>query len=157
MSEGSLQERLRATRNALQEERTFVLGVQGYARDGLYARYRVLPYDELRRIGRRHRGLQGTTEGEIAVAAVTLANACVEVLEKDKESGEYKVVGNGWTPDVVADLFGAVLPDGATSMNAVYEVFSGPSGTTNLMMHWQDYNEKVADTVSEIDEVIRGN
>jgi hypothetical protein len=160
MSEGnaSLQERLRASREALQKQRTFVLGVQGHVHAGLHARYRVLPYEELRRIGQRNPGLTGTPEGEVMVAALTIANSCLEVLDKNPDTGELTSVGNGWNPEVVRELFpDADLPEHATSLNAIHEVFSGPDGQTNLMMHWQDYNEKVAEVVPEIDEVIRGN
>ena len=155
-SNGSLRDRLAAKRRELQQDRTFVLKVQGYETEGLYARYRVLPYETLRRVGENNKRLEGSPEGELAIAADTLNQACVELLER-REDGSYLSLECRWSDPKAWDLFGVELPEGATTRTAMYEIFTGPGGSTNLMLHFKDYDEQLSNAMPEIDEAIRGN
>lgn len=153
---GSLRDRLAARRHELQQERTFILKVQGYEDLGLHARYRVLPYEALRRIGENNKRAEGSAEGELAVAAATLIQACVELLER-REDGSYLPLGYSWSVEAAHDLFEVDLPDGALASNAMREIFAGPGGSTNMMLHFRDYDEQLAQAMPEVDEAIRGN
>lgn len=141
----SLQERLAARREQLQQERTFVLPVLGYEDVGLHARYRVLSYEELRKIGKRNEKLEGTTEGELAVAADTLINACVELIERNDDDS-YVGLGHRWTPAAVRELFGLDLAPDATAREAVHAVLPG----TQLMLHFNEYDGGLSDVAPEI-------
>lgn len=148
----TLKERLAARREDLQHERDVVLPIPGYE-DMLAGRYRVLSYRELRRIGKRNQGLEGTEDGELILAADTLIEACSELLEV-KDDGAYASTGQRWNANGVRELFGADLPEGATARDAIFHVF--PPTQTELMLHFNDYDEHLKQVVSEVDDKLVG-
>lgn len=151
----SLQERIAARRAQREQERSFVIPVPGYEDVGLAARYKVLRYEELRDVGRGNEDLEGTSEGELAVFADTLIRACVELLERDKD-GNYASLGCRWTTSGVREHLGVDLPEGATARQALFEVFNGPSGGTDLALHFQQYDSESSRTAVAIEKDLSG-
>lgn len=141
----SLQERVAQRRRQREKERTFILPVRGYEDVGLYARYQVLSYEELRDIATGD-------EDDVIQYADSLIAACLELLEKDGD--DYRSLGCRWasSPNVLRDKLGLDVPDGATSREALLLVFNGKGGTGDLVMHARAWDEEASKTVAEIDE-----
>jgi hypothetical protein len=153
----SLKERLSHRRQALQRVHTFVIPVTGY--EGMIAaRYRGLYYEELREIGRANQNLDGTASGEIAIATDTLIAACQELLEDTGEKDDrnqpiYKSLGRRWDEDTVRELFGAEdIPIGTQPREALQWVLP----TTQLMMHFAEYDTQMRSVTDDIDREISG-
>src|SRR5690242_9188531 len=90
----SLQERLAARIQQLQQDRTFVLPVDGCEQE-LAARYRVLPYEEQWDLLNRYDGEEDSPETTLASNADLLIAGCVELLEVN-DDGSYQSLGCRW-------------------------------------------------------------
>ena len=143
----SLQERLAARREQLYQERTFVIPVEGYEDVGLFCRYRVLPYEEWRKIGKNNEKLADTAEGEVGVAADTLIRACVNFVER-KDDGTFTDLEYRWNSGGVAALFGIDLPSEGGARGAVQAAL--PSN--QLMLHYAAYSDAASTVVPAVDE-----
>jgi hypothetical protein len=150
----SFQERMAARREYREQVHTFELPVLGYEDIGLYARYKVLPYEELRAIGKSNEKVAETVEGELAIAADTLIRACVGLLEKTGETAgrpEYRELGCRWDPKGVREKLGVEVV-GDTARAAIFAVFNGPSGGNELSRHFLAYDAETEKVNTQIDE-----
>lgn len=149
----SLKERAAARRRQLEEDKSFVVPLIGYE-DMFAVRYRALPLEDQMKIGERNAELK-KAEQAVANAADTIINSCIEFLEV-KGKDEYVSLGCKWTADTARELFGAELPEGASARDAVSAVFSGPLGTTRLVVHADACDSETIKALSAVDEVISG-
>jgi hypothetical protein len=158
----SLKDRVKARRDELREDHTFVLPVPGYEDVGLAARYKTVPYEGLRKIGEKPDILAVKNEGqrELMAFADTLILGCVELLEEvgrdDHGNPEYRSLGHGWTAAGVRDHLLDDLPEGATARDAVLAVFSGPNGGNRLAQHVRLWDTKADEINSKIDSRVEG-
>ncbi len=140
----SFKERLAQRRKELEAKTSVVLAVPGYEHLGLYARYRVLGYEDIREIGLRQETEAMTqTEGERNTAAQTLADACEDLMEKTGEDEEgrpiFQTLGYRWSAKAASDLFEVDnLPEGALAVTAVKAIFPYPHDML-MMRHFQEY------------------
>lgn len=141
----SLQERVAARRKQRAKERTFVLPVRGYEDLGLYVRYKVVGYEEVKDILTRD-------EGDLARFADTLIEACVEFCEKDGD--DYQGLGCRWSSaaGVLKDKVGIEVPADMTARDNVFAVFNGASGGTDLAFHYDAWETEATRTAAELDE-----
>lgn len=154
----SLKERLAKRRKELESEANFELPVPGY--DGLWARYRVLGYEEIRGIGLRiEEEAADQTSAERLTAAETLAEACIELLEHvgadDRGKPVFESLGKRWSAATVNEFFGASLPDGVIARDAVLAVFPYPRDML-MMSHFQEYMEEGMKYLPEIEQAMQG-
>lgn len=155
VSHGSLRTRLREKRRRLAEDNMFELPVPGFAEEGIWARYRVLRYEDLRQIGENNKNLKGF-DSELAIAADTLAWASAGLLLK-KDDGSFEELGYYWTAEAARELFGVEgLSDDSTNSHVFQQIFDGPSGTTNIMLHFVAYDQRLQGLIPELDEAMRG-
>jgi len=90
---GSLLSRIRERRAQLQEERHLDLDIPGY--DGmLVARYRPLPWDEVKKIGEKVEKSKNPRKELYAMADV-LVRACDSIWFRDPETNELRPVQSG--------------------------------------------------------------
>ena len=156
----SFKDRLAQKRRELVEKSVFELAVPGYEELGLYARYRVLGYTDVRQMGLRNEGeAQTTAEGERNTAADVLAEACVGLLEKTGVDEEGKPVftelGYRWTANAARDLFGIELPEGVLDRTAIQSIFPYPHDMP-MMRHFNDYMTEADMGNENIEETLLG-
>lgn len=154
----SLQERFARVREerSRSDEYTFELPVPGYEQIGLWARYRVLDYKELRQIGNdvALEKIKNDSEEELAEYATTIIRACVELLEKTGDDS-FQSLGYGWSADGIRKL-GADLPEGATARQAVFAVFNGPMGGNHLFHHFREFSTRADEVGPALTEDVQG-
>jgi hypothetical protein len=157
---GSLKERLARKRRELEENTTFEIPVPGYEKEGLWARYRALGFEDVRNIGIRIEGeTSDQVTGERLTAAETLTEACIELLEFQGYGPDgqpkFDELGYRWTAAAGRDLFGIDIPDGVTARDAIMMVFPYPR---DLLMtnHFQGYLEASMGYLPQMEEIMRG-
>lgn len=140
--EVSVKGRFAARRRELQSKTVLdPLAVPGY--DGLYARYRILGYEDMREIGlRNEEEAPSIAEGEKWTAADTLVDACVDLMEPIGKDDEGRLIFQSlsyrWTAQAARDLFETEVPEDATGREALLSVFPYPQDML-LMTHFQEY------------------
>lgn len=151
---GSLKDRLARRREELRAERKVVLPVTGYEDEGLYVRYKVLTYRQLRAIGKRLERVADTPEGELALAQDTLIYACETLLERlsDDEDGRpvYRELGMQWSSQTATELFGVGAT--ATAREALTAIFP----EMDLIMHFREYDSEVTAIHPEVEKLLSG-
>lgn len=132
----SLRDKVQARRAALQKDRTVTLDVPGY--EGiLRARYRVLSWKEIGKIGERVAKIKDldAAQRELWAAADTLVLASEAVydaaLDKDRKSDDDPPEGPKWCPQLAHDLG---FPDPQVPRVAVFAIFARD---TQIMTHYQ--------------------
>jgi hypothetical protein len=154
----SFKERLARRRRELEAAHPFVLEVPGY--EDLYARYRVLGFEDIRGIGTRvEKETSDQAHGERLTAAETLAIACEGLLERrgtdDSDQPIYHELGHVWDVAGVRELFEVDLPDFAAQRDAVMAVFPAPRDML-MMKHFNEYLEQAMGYLPEIEELLAG-
>lgn len=156
----TFKERLRARRKSLVDNVVFEMPIPGYEKDGLWGRYRVLGYEEIRGISVR---VEGETDDPITVerltAAVTLVESCEELLEltgnDDNGKPIFQSTGYRWSPAAASELFDVHLPDGVAQRDAIMQIFPYPRDIL-MMKHFEDYLGASMGYLPEIEEVLQG-
>lgn len=154
----TFKERLAQRRRELESDATFELEVPGY--EDLWARYRVLGYEEIRGIGLRVEDeTDDTVTAERLTAAGTLAEACIELLEfkgtDDNNKPIFESTGGKWSASTVREYFEINLPDGVAAREAVLAVFPYPRDLL-MMTHSQEYLEEAMEYVPKLERVMQG-
>lgn len=155
----TFKQRLAQRRKELEDTTSIDIQVPGY--ENLYARYRVLGYEEGRDIARRvtEEADGNMTTIERLNAASSLAEACEELLEYKGRDPEGKPVfestGYRWGAPAARDLFDANLPDGAIARDAVMAVFPYPRDTL-MMTHYETYLGEAMGFLPEIERILQG-
>jgi hypothetical protein len=154
----TFKQRLAQRRKELEADATFELEVNGYP--GLWARYRILGYEEIRDIGIRIEGeVTSQSAGERLTAATTLAEACLELLElkgyDDKGKPILEGMGFKWTAMAARELFDVELPDGVVARDAIMAIFPYPRDML-MMQHFENYLEQGMGYIPEIERVLQG-
>jgi hypothetical protein len=136
-------------------QKTLVLPVPGY--EGLlFARYRPLPYEDLRRIQLRHEGIGKDPHVEVNAAADMLIEACEDLLVPvaGAPEGEYESLGKTWTPAAVRELFEIDLADGVTTRSAFKAAMADDS--TRIMEHYGRFMIEAAALYEVVNEEMAG-
>jgi hypothetical protein len=160
----SFKERLKQQRRALEEDTTFTLPIPYYK--DLYARYRVVGFEEMRAIGLRvEKEATDQLSGEKLTAAETLAEACEALLERTGEDSDGKPIlepvtneqGHGyrWGAPAARDLFDVAVLDGTAARDAIMRIFPVPRDML-LMSHFEDFLAEGMGYLPQIEEILRG-
>lgn len=113
---GSLAERMRARREALEKNTTTTWDLPGF--DGILAvEYRALGYQALRKIVKRHDSQPDEALEELYIACDSLIAATVEVYEINETTGKLVATGERWLE--LARRAGVDLPDNPTQRQAL--------------------------------------
>lgn len=154
----TFKERLAQRRRELESNANFEIAVPGY--QDLWARYRVLGYEEIRGIGVR---VEEETDDSISrerlTAASTLAEACVELLElKGRDHANkpvFESTGCRWSATAARDFFEVDLPEGVVARDAVMAIFPYPRDML-MMSHFEDYLAESMGYLPELEKVLQG-
>lgn len=151
----SLREKVQARHAALQAARTTAFDVPGY--EGvLRARYRVLSWKEIGRIGERILKIKDIDDAtrELYQAADTLILASEAVydpeLDKARKDGDPPPEGLKWCQQLAHDLG---FPDPQTPRQAVFAIFARE---TQIMTHYQTVMNWQDGENVEVDEELSG-
>lgn len=155
----SFKQRLAKRRKELEDTTSIQIRVPGY--EDLWARYRVLGYEESRDIARRveEEAAGDMTTMERLNAATMLAEACEELLEYKGLDAERKPVfeatGFRWSAAAARDLFESEVPDGAIARDAVMAIFPYPRDML-MMTHYEEYIGEAMGFLPEIERILQG-
>lgn len=157
----SFEERLARRRKEKLAKAFFELPVSGYESLGLWARYRVLGYDDVRTIGlRNEEEAVSVSASERATAADVLTEACLTLLEKTgvDESGKltFRELNYRWSAAAARDLFDVDdLPEGTPDAAAIQTIFAPPHDMP-MMTHFQQYMERADMGIGEVEGSFMG-
>lgn len=155
----SFKARLAERRKELTENTVVDIQVPVY--DNLWARYRILGYEEIRGIGMRvEQETDDAVTAERLTAATTLAEACIELLEfkgKDPQGKPiFEQTGYSWGASVARDLFEIEgIPEGVPKRDALIAIFPYPRDLP-MMTHFEEYLREGQTFLPEIEEVLQG-
>lgn len=154
----SFKDRLARRRQELESDAVFEMPVPGY--DDLWARYRVLGYEEIRNVGLRVEAeTREQVAGERLTAAATLAEANIDLLEYKGQDDQgrpiFEALGYRWSWRAAQDLFGVENAEGMTARDALLHIFPYPRDML-LANHFQEYLELGMSFLPRIEEVLQG-
>lgn len=154
----SFKEKLAQRRKELEENTSFEMAVPGY--ENLWARYRVLGYEDMRSLGLAiETEVENQAAGERLTAAATLLRACDELLEFQGPDAQGKPIfaslGCRWSLYAARELFGLELPDGVEDREALLQIFPYPRDML-LVTHFNDYVEMGMGYLPQIEEALMG-
>jgi hypothetical protein len=144
---GSLADRMRARREALEKNTTTTWDLPGF--DGILAvEYRALGYQALRKITKRHE--QQPDEGllELYVACDTLIGATIEVYEISETTGKLAATGERWLE--LARRAGVDLPENSTQRQALLALVPDAA----IVSLYNRYTGWIARSGTEADEAV---
>lgn len=155
ISDGSLRDRLSTRREELRQQKPFDLDVPGY-KGVLKARYHSLDYPAIRKIGLRQKDNPNQIESELMIAADTLVNACVCLLEVLPDGSGVRETAFKWNAQTAWELFGIghdEVPEEATSRVALLRIIPN---STALMLHYAEYDAKSRGVDDEVVRTVEG-
>jgi hypothetical protein len=146
---GSLADRIKQRREALENQTTTVLELPGYE-DMLAVEFRLLGWQLQRKIAERHVRIKDKAIRELYTAADTLLTAQIGTYEIT-ESGEQKPISDDWFG--LCARAGISLRDDTTLRQAMIALLTD-SGVTSLVIEWNEWAENRGKDVG--DDVVRG-
>lgn len=154
----TFKQRLSQRRKELEADATFAIEVNGYP--DLWARYKILGFEEVRGIGLRVEAeVDDQVTGERLTAATSLAEACIELCEykgrDDKGAPILEGTGFKWTAAAARELFEVELPEGVVARDAVLAIFPYPRDML-MMQHFEDYLTEGMGFIPEIEAILSG-